>query len=90
MCFVAEAVRPFLRPGDHAQGDVEGRFDPAVLVHVQQARQDLVQGVEGRPDRQPLLQPLHELGGKGGQPAVAVGPLALSQLRDDGGGLALQ
>jgi hypothetical protein len=87
---VAEPVGPLPCPGDHAQEDVQGLLVATVLVHVEHARHDLVQGVEGRPDRQPLLQPLHELRGEGRQPAGSVGPLALSQLRHDGGGLRLQ
>ena len=87
---VAERVGPPLGPGGHGQEDVQGLLVGAVHVHVQQTGHDLVERVEGRPHRQSLLQPLHELGGKGREPAPAIGLLALPQLGDEGPGLVLQ
>ena len=58
---------PLVRPGRHAAGDFERLLVAGMEVHVEHARQDLVVGVEGRPNVLSLVQTVEELEGKRAQ-----------------------
>ncbi len=62
---------PLVHPGSHAAGDFERLLVAGMEVHVEHARQDLVVGVEGRPNAPSLVQTVEELEGKRAQIAAA-------------------
>ena len=72
-----------LDPVGELASDLQGLLAAAVLVHVEQAGQDLVQGVPGRPDGLLALHAIDELLGEGAQVARTELPLALGQPGDD-------